>query len=72
MCCLAVSVLGTGGLTTWWLYTYMVIDNITLDQVRKEEQFNLRTLYEVNDIISHEDHDFSYVILTVNIMNQKI
>ena len=35
----------------------MVIDNITLDQVREEEKFNLRTLYEVNDIESHEDHD---------------
>ena len=35
----------------------MVIDNITLDQVREEEQFNLRTIYEVNDIESHEDHD---------------
>ena len=34
----------------------MVIDNITLDQVR-EEQFDLRTIYEVNDIKSHEDHD---------------
>ena len=35
----------------------MVIDNITLDQVREEEQFNLRTFHEVNDIESHEDHD---------------
>ena len=59
MCYLAVGCSGGWGLVTWWLYMYtnMVIDNIALDQVRKEEKFNLRTLYEVNDIESHEDHD---------------